>query len=85
MKDFCSRAIISWIKVSIDVKPLGDRSVLEERLSKKFITVSPILIELIVLSRSPFFSLPPTGVAFPDPAAPEDFWSYWYLNYSNIR
>jgi hypothetical protein len=40
------------------MKPLGDSSVLDERLSKKFMTVSPILILLISYRRSGFFAAP---------------------------
>lgn len=39
------------------MNPLGDKSVLEDRLSKKFMTVSPILMELIEATRSGFLSL----------------------------
>jgi hypothetical protein len=47
MKGFYSFATISWMKFRVAMKPLGDKSVFELRLSKKFMTVSPILILLI--------------------------------------
>lgn len=59
MKIFCmkvlySLAIASWMKESIAMKPLGERSVLEEMLRRKAMTVSPILMVLTLAMRSLF-------------------------------
>ena len=51
---------MSWTKLSMAMKPLGERSVLDERFNRKFITVSPMLMLLIELTKSPdFLSLLP--------------------------
>ncbi len=57
MKGFCSRAIMSWTKESRLMKPLGDMSVLEERLRRKFITVSPMFKVFINCNRSYFLAV----------------------------
>lgn len=44
MKVLYSLAIASWMNVIMAIKPLGDKSVLEEILSRKDITVSPMFI-----------------------------------------
>ena len=56
MKGFCSRVIISCTKFSMAMKPLGDRSVLDERFRRKLCTVSPMFIVFMVCNRS-FLSL----------------------------
>ena len=68
MKAFCSSKIMSWIKLSMAVNPLGERSVLEERLRREFMTESPMLMEFIETIRSTFLSL-----------GPPCFCSTWYL------
>ncbi len=72
MKGFYSSAIMSCTKLSKLMKPLGDRSVLEDRLSKKFITVSPMFALLISCRRSCFLA-----VAL--------FWSFWYFYYTYLE
>lgn len=52
MNALYSLAMASCTKVSIAIKPLGDKSVFEEILSKNDITVSPILIVFIEAIKS---------------------------------
>jgi hypothetical protein len=42
--------------LSIAIKPFGERSVFEDRFSKKFMTVSPMLMLLMVTIKSAFLS-----------------------------
>jgi hypothetical protein len=42
----------SWMKESIALKPFGERSVFDEILSRKAITVSPMFIWLIEAIKS---------------------------------
>jgi len=48
---------MSWTKESRLMKPLGDMSVLEERLRRKFITVSPMFKVFINCNRSYFLAV----------------------------
>jgi hypothetical protein len=54
MNTLYSFYIASWMKLSMAMNPFGERSVLDEMLSRNAITVSPILIVLIEAMKSCF-------------------------------